>query len=373
MVKKVRKRGIEGILHGLRGAPSNHQKAPKVQEKVLRIYQEQYPDFGPTFASEKLGERQKIQVHPETLRLWLKKARIPYPQRKGRKYRRWREPKSYCGQMVQMDGSHHDWLEGRGPGMVLMGYIDDATRRVYGRFYAYEGTLPALDSFRRYICHYGIPQSLYVDNYDTYKSTQKLTLEEELEGKEKSQSQFERALGEIPVQLIHASSPQAKGRIERSFGTHQDRLVKELRLQGITTLEQANLFLEDYWPRYNQQFTCVAKKALDLHRKVPKEFPLDSILCIKTQRRLRNDFTLAYRNQRYQILDPLRAKSLIVQEWLDGSIHLFHHHQEISYKILEVKPPPSISRPSPKIRFRFLPKPAATHPWKKKELSTCPH
>jgi len=372
MVQKVRQKGIQGMVHGLRGQPSNHQIAWKVHEKVVRLYQECYADFGPTLACEKPGERQKIQVHPETLRLWLGKARIPYPQRQGRKHRRWRERKSYCGQMVQMDGSHHDWLEGRGPQMVLMGYIDDATNRVYGRFYGYEGTFPAMDSFRRYITQYGIPHSLYVDNHDTYKSTQKLTVEEELAGKEKSQSQFERALGEIPVQLIHASSPQAKGRIERSFGTHQDRLVKELRLQGITTLKQANLFLETYWPRYNQRFTCVPGKALDLHRPVPQELPLDSILCIKTQRKLRNDFTLAYRNQRYQILAPLPAKSLSVQEWLDGSIHLFHHHQEIAYQILEVLPEKSISPAPPKIRFRLIPKPAATHPWKR-ELSTCPH
>src|SRR5208282_3475281 len=125
---------------------------------------------------------------------------------------------------------------------------------------------------------------------------QKLSVEEELAGKEKSQSQFERALGEIPVQLLHAQSPQAKGRVERLFGTLQDRLVKEMRLQGITTLEQANLFLEEYWPRYNQRFTGVPEKALDIHRKIPKELHLDSILCIKVQRKLRNDFTLAYRN-----------------------------------------------------------------------------
>jgi len=373
MVQKVRKKGIQGIVHRLRGAPSNHQIASKVHEKVVRLYQECYTDFGPTLASEKLQERQKIKVHPETLRLWLGKARIPYPQRQGRKHRRWRERKAYCGQMVQMDGSHHDWLEGRGPWMVLMGYIDDATNRVYGRFYRYEGTLPAMDSFRRYIMQYGIPQSLYVDNHDTYKSTQKLSMEEELAGKEKSQSQFERALGEIPVQLIHASSPQAKGRIERLFGTLQDRLVKELRLQGITTLEQANRFLETYWPRYNQRFTCVPEKALDLHRRLPKEVHLDSILSIKTQRKLRNDFTLAYRNQRYQILLPLRAKTLTVQEWLDGSIHLFHHHQEISYQLLAGKPVPRISLSLPKIRFRPIIKPADNHPWKKQELSTCPH
>ena len=142
-----------------------------------------------------------------------------------------------------MDGSHHAWLEDRGPELVLMGYIDDATNRVYGRFYDYEGTMPALDSFKRYVRRYGLPMSVYLDKHTTYKSPRKLTVEEELSGVCKPLSQFERALGELGVEVIHAHSPQAKGRIERLFGTLQDRLVKEMRLRGIKTREEANAFL----------------------------------------------------------------------------------------------------------------------------------
>ena len=161
-------------------------------------------------------------------------------RRKLSGFRQWRPRKECFGQMVQMDGSHHDWLEGRGPKLVLMGYIDDATNRTYGRFYDYEGTLPAMDSFREYVKKYGLPMSVYLDRHTTYKSSKKLTEWDEVEGIE-FLSQFERALKELDVEVIHALSPQAKGRIERLFGVLQDRLVKEMRLAGITTKEQANV------------------------------------------------------------------------------------------------------------------------------------
>ncbi|KJU83965.1 transposase [Candidatus Magnetobacterium bavaricum] len=147
--------------------------------------------------------------------------------------------------MVQMDGSHHAWFEDRGTKCVFMGYIDDATNRVYGSFYGYEGTIPAMDSFKRYIMKYGIPMSVYLDKQTTYKSPAKPTIEDEINGRE-ALSEFGRTLKELSVQLIHANSPQAKGRVERLFQTLQDRLVKEMRLRNISTIEEANKFLDQY-------------------------------------------------------------------------------------------------------------------------------
>ncbi len=165
-----------------------------------------------TLASEKLQERHRIEIHPETLRLWLRQARLPYKQRKARPHRQWRPRRSCFGEMVQLDGSHHDWLEGRGPKLVLMGYIDDATSTVEARFYDHEGTMPALDSFRGWVQRYGIPCSVYLDKHTTYRSPQTPTVEEQLQGHEQSQSQFQRAMSELGVEVIHAHSPAAKGR-----------------------------------------------------------------------------------------------------------------------------------------------------------------
>jgi len=218
IVERVRKEGEQGIIHRLRGRRSNRKIPEEVRAKIMELYHGQYPDFGPTLASEKLSERDGIEVDHETLRRWLRSEREWEWQRRRKKHKEWRQRKDYFGEMLQIDGSHHDWLEGRGPELVLMGYIDDATGIVYGRFYPYEGTMPAMDSFLRYIKKYGIPQSVYLDKHTTYKSPKKQSIEEQLRGEE-SMSQFERAMKELGVIMIYAGSPQAKGRIERLFGT----------------------------------------------------------------------------------------------------------------------------------------------------------
>jgi len=176
-----------------------------------------------------------------------------------------------------MDGSHHDWFEGRGAGCVFMGYIDDARGEVFGRFYPYEGTIPAMDSFKRYIKKNGLPMSVYLDKHTTYKSTAKPTIQDELNNTQPL-SEFERALKELGVEVIHANSPQAKGRIERLFGTLQDRVVKEMRLRGIRTIEEANCFLEEYLPLYNSRFAVCPKGKDNLHRPVGRGLELDGIL-----------------------------------------------------------------------------------------------
>jgi transposase len=214
---RVRKEGAKGIIHRSRGRPSNRKTAPETRERVLDLCRDVYAGFGPTLASEKLSEREGIRINAETLRLWLNEARIPYEGRKKRPHRQWRERKRCCGEMVQVDGSHHDWLEGRGPRLVLMGYIDDATGRVFARFYGYEGTLPVLDSFGRYVGRYGLPGSVYLDRHTTYKSSGKPTIEDELNNR-RPQSQFERAMAELGVKVIHANSPRPRGGSRGSSG-----------------------------------------------------------------------------------------------------------------------------------------------------------
>ncbi len=344
LAKRVKGEGERGIVHKSRGKASNRRIEDKVKARAIKLYQERYKGFGPTLAAEKLLEGQRMKVSDETLRGWLIESGDWKKRRKRRGHRQWRERKEHYGEMVQMDGSHHDWLEGRGSACVLMGYIDDATGRGFGRFYGYEGTQPAMDSFGRYIRRYGIPLKVYLDKHTTYKSNGKASLEEELVGSEPL-SEFERALKELGVEVIHAHSPQAKGRVERFFGTLQDRLVKEMRLRGIGSIEEANMFLEEYWPEFNRRFAVDPKEKGDLHRSVPRGLKLEDILCLKVKRALRNDFTVAYNRRLYQVEDPVRASDVMVYEGLDGSIRLKHKGRQL--KIHEIAARPLTERREP--------------------------
>jgi hypothetical protein len=346
LVKRVRVEGDQGICHRSRGKRSNRRILERTKDKVLKLYQKHYVGFGPTLASEKLLERDKIKINDETLRLWLKESEILYKQRKKRPHRQWRERRAHCGSLVQMDGSHHPWFEDRGPKSVLMAYIDDATGRVYGCFYEYEGTVPAMESFKLYVLKYGLPVAVYADKHMTYKSPKEPTVEEQLEGA-KPMSQFERSLKELGVGMINAHSPQAKGRIERLFGTLQDRLVKEMRLAGIHQIKEANPFLETYWPRFNEQFSVLPNHQTDMHRPAPSLAQMDKTLCIKTERTLRNDFTISYENKLYQIKDNLQTKKVIVEERLDGSIRLSHQEKSLTFQ--EITTLPVKTNPTPKI------------------------
>ena len=265
IVKRIEAEGDKGIQHRARGRASNRRLPKKLVGKVVRLYQEKYRGFGPTLTAEKLLEIEGIEVSKETVRMWLIEAGQWQKGRKGSTHRQWRQRKGSLGEMLQLDGSHHDWFEGRRPKCVLMAYIDDATSRVYGRFYEYEGTIPAMDSFKRYIRKHGIPMSLYMDKHTTYKSTAEPSIEDEINGTAPL-SEFGRALTELAVEIIHAHSPQAKGRIERLFKTLQDRLVKEMTLRGIATIEEANRHLDTYLAAHNRRFAVKAKERQDLHR-----------------------------------------------------------------------------------------------------------
>ncbi len=364
MIKRVRAEGDEGISHRSRGKDSSHCVPKKIKEKALKLFREKYSDFGPTFASEKLLDVHAIKVSKETLRLWLNKENIPYEKRKGRKHRRWRERKHHFGEMVQMDGSHHDWFEGRGPKCVLMGYIDDATGSVYGRFYDYEGTMPAMDSFKRYIKRYGIPQSVYLDKHTTYKSTAKQSIEDELEDI-KPMSQFERSLSELEVTVIHANSPQAKGRIERQFRTLQDRLVKEMRLAGVKSVDQANEFLIIYLPKHNIKFKVKAVSEVDLHRPALFTRELNKIFCIREERTLQNDFTIAYNGKLYQIKDAVKTRKVTVEERMDGSLHITHRGLDLSYREIKTRPAKENPKKPVVIQEKQGRYQSPDHPWKR--------
>ena len=365
---RIQVEGDEGVIHRSRGRPSNRRCLYK--DKVLRLFKSKYPDFGPTLASEKLFERDKVKVNDETLRLWLIEEGISYKKRKKRPHREWRERRRYFGEMIQMDGSEHDWLEGRGQKLIFMGYIDDATGIPFGRFYEYEGTIPAMDSFKYYIKKYGIPNSIYIDKHAAYKSKKKLSIEDELNNKDPL-TQFTRALKELGVEVIYANSPQAKGRIERLFKTFQDRLIKELRLEKARTINDANKVAESFLPAYAKRFSVKASETDDLHRPIPKGIDLDKILCIKEEHTLRNDFTVAHDKKLYQIEDDTRAKKVMVEERVDGSMIIAYKDKPLKFK--EITARPEKAEPQKKYKFKlkkvFIP--SMNHPWRQYKIN--PH
>jgi len=366
IINRVKEEGPQGVVHRSRGRESNRKLPQEVKDQVLALYRQHYTGFGPTLAQEKLLERDGICISDETLRIWLIEAELWKKKRKGRQHRQWRQRKDRYGEMIQMDGSKHDWFEGRGPACVFMGYIDDATGKVYGRFYEYEGTIPAMDSFMRYIRNNGIPMSLYMDKHSTYKSTGEPTIGEQLNGTEPV-SEFGRALKELGVQLIHANSPQAKGRVERLFNTLQDRLVKEMRLRGISSIAEANEFLKEYLPIYNRRFAKKAAQAENLHRPIPKGLNLHRILCIKTERTLRNDFTIAHDRKLYQIEEAVKTKKLMVEEYTDGSMAIWCQNQKVKFRQIAIRPEKSQKPQKQSViqARKTATVPPQDHPWRR--------
>jgi transposase len=333
--KRMRQEGDQAVLHKNRGRKSNRSIARSIKERVVRLCREKYKGFGPTLACEQLLKNEKIEISDETLRLWLIENKLPYGKRKERPHRQWRERKKHFGEMLQMDGSHHDWLNGRGPKMVLMGYVDDATSRAFGKFYEYEGTMPALDGLIGYIKNSGIPCSVYLDKHRTYKGFEKMKWADELDG-DTAESQFQKALRTLRIAVVHANSPQAKGRIERFFRTLQDRLVKEMDLLNISTLDEANRYLSTYLREHNRKFGVVPESDVDLHRPVGN-LCIEDFLCIKTRRYVRNDFTVFHNGRVYQIETRIRAKWVVVLERTDGTTYLWNRDQQLPFHEIDRK------------------------------------
>jgi transposase len=261
LLRKLEQGGDAAIVHGLRGKPSNRKPDLDRKRSVLEVYRRRYPDFGPTFAAEKLHEHEGLTVCPQTLRRWLIEAGLWQRKRRRQQHRSRRPRRALFGELVQMDASVHDWLEGRCPdGMVLIGMIDDATGYVLARFYPEGTTLAHMDLLGRWLRKHGRPQELYTDRHSIFAPQDKGQALPDAE------TQFGRALRELGITLILAHSPQAKGRVERSFGTAQDRWIKELRLAGVRTLEQANAELERVLQAHNRRFRKQARREGDAHR-----------------------------------------------------------------------------------------------------------
>ncbi len=368
MVRRVRQEGDKGIIHRSRGRPSKRRILKSMKNRVISLYKKQYKGFGPTFATEKLLERDKIKVSRETLRTWLMEENLWERHRKSSNHRQNRPRKECYGDMVILDGSHHDWFEGRGPKLVLMAYIDDATSKIFTRFYDYEGTIPAMDSFKRYIKRYGLPQRIYTDRHTTYKSPKEPTIEDELANRE-PQSQFERALEELGVDFIHANSPEAKGRVERVFGTLQDRLIKEMRLRKISTKAEANNYLRYYLPGHNKRFTVKPFNASNVHRRIPDNIDLDAILCIREKRTIRKDWTIRDNNKFYQIMkvpSGLSPKYVWVERLINGKMLLMYKGFYLSFKEIEVRLPKKKAvskRKRVALKKKYIP--PKDHPWRK--------
>jgi hypothetical protein len=355
IVKRVRKEGDRGLLHQLRGRVGNRRISQGLKRRVVSIYRRVYEGFGPTLASEKLLERERIKVNDETLRLWLIEEGLWRPRRRRElKRRSWRARKEHVGEMIQMDGSHHDWLEGRGPKMVLMGYVDDATGRLYGKFYEYEGTQPAMDSLRGYVKKYGLPKSIYLDKHATYRTNKKERYKEWPFRDKEELTQFARACRQLGIELKFAHSPQAKGRVERVFGTLQDRLVKELRLAKVRTLTEANRVLGRYLPVFNKRFTVAARQSGDMHRPTIK-VNVPEVLSIQTEHVLRNDRTLVHEKQWYQVLNRTRVQKVVVHEYLNGRIEIRSGKNRFKHKPINNRPERIQQKRKVKPRKRYSP------------------
>jgi transposase len=261
--------GDKGLVHRSRGRASPRRVDSGEREKALKLYRSTYRSFGPTLLAEKLGPDHGIWVSHDTLRRWLREEGLLETARRGRRSRSRRARKERFGQMVQMDGSHHRWFDDRGPKCCLMVIVDDATGRVLGRFYESETLVAAMDVFGRWCRSFGVPRSLYVDRSGIYRCDRDPTVEE-LKGKRPPVTQFGRAMKEMDVRLILARSPQAKGRVERANGTLQDRLVKDLRLAKVSSIGEANRWLDssEFFGKLSEKFGVEPADRADAHRPV---------------------------------------------------------------------------------------------------------
>jgi transposase len=364
---RYQKEGDKGLVHRLRGQPSNRQTEVRQKRRILSLYEKKYTDYGPTLAAECLDEEDGVTVPVETLRQWLLSAGLWRKRRRRRAYRQRRLRKEYFGELVQMDGSHHDWFAGRRGWAVLMVLIDDATSEVFAWFSEEETTIAAMEAFRGYVERYGLPRALYVDRDSIYRCDREATMAENLAGKE-PKTQFGRAMEEFDVEIILAHSPQAKGRVERVNETLQDRLVKALRRAKISDLAMANRFLrEKFLPAFNRRFVKQAAQRGDLHRRVPHGLDLGRVLSIQETRTVQNDWTVRFENRWFQLAEAhqklaLAGRPITVSRRLDGALELLYGGRELSYRELAVAPQREVAI---EIRSSQGQRPPADHPWRR--------
>jgi transposase len=347
IVKRYKTESDAGLIHKLRGRTSNRGYSPALQDSVISLYREKYSDYGPTLFCEMVYTELNINLNDETVRKWLLREGLWKPMRKGRKHRKKRVRRGAIGSLIQLDGSHHKWLEDRGPECCLIVFIDDASGRVFLRFAPSENTRDILSALRLYIERFGIPRAIYNDFGGVFYA------------KNNKDTDFARALKTLNIEPIFAHSPQAKGRVERSNRTHQDRLIKALRRENIATIEEANSFLDHvYIDEHNRHFARCDGLA-DVHRSF-EGIDLDNIVCFQTKRCVHNDYTIRLENQPIQLLPgeallPPPRTYVRVNRWLDGSIHIFWKENELNYDVIDKEPKP---------KQRFVRPPAQNHPWR---------
>lgn len=377
-VKRLKRKFIEdgpaGLAHGNRGKVGNRGMSEERIKRIEEIVKRRYHDFGPTFAAEKLKENHRIKISNEKLRqlmtewgLWELRSR-----KKNKEYRAWRQRKEYYGEMEQFDGSYHHWFEDRAEPCCLLASIDDATGKpIKLEFVDWEGVKEAFSFWEEYLKTHGKPISIYLDRHSTYKQNQKSVFDDP-----KALTQFQRAMErDLGVKIIHAHSCQAKGRIEIRFKNFQDRLVKELRLAGISNKEEANLFVEEIFiPKFSEKFGVLPQKKGDLHRPLTayEKENLDRIFSIQEHRFVNNDFTVRYKGQWFQLSESqpvlVRKKEKVqIEERIDGQIFIALRGKYLNYILLPERPKKIIDLKLPALtRTKSNWKPPADHPWRQR-------
>jgi transposase len=367
--KRYQAEGVAGVKHRAAGRRSNRAKGEGFREKVLQLVREKYSGgieerFGPTLAAEHLASEDGLQIDAETLRRWMLESGLWSRDRKRQPYRQRRARKAHFGELVQLDGSFHLWLEQRGPEACLMNLVDDATGKTLCQLGEQETTWAAARLLRSWIEQYGIPRALYTDWKNVY--VRPASEREKREGIEPL-TQFGRMCAKLGIEIIPARSPQAKGRVERNHGTHQDRLIKKLRRQNICSCEAANQFLaETYLPEHNQRYSRAAASAEDYHRSRPSARALWAVFCLEQERIVSNDWVVRYAGRTLQIerrgqrKPPPRGK-VVVQEWEDGKLEIRYQGMKLAWKEFVLSP--GVWEP-PSRAVRLVNRPPASHPWR---------
>jgi transposase len=365
--------GAEALKHGNAGRKSNRAKPAKLRKRVLGLIRRKYSGekdkrFGPTLAAEHLSSEDGIEIDAETLRRWMLADGLWSRARKRKPYRQQRKRRAHFGELVQMDGSFHEWLEERGPRGCLMNMVDDATSTTMAMFSREETTWAAANILRLWIERYGVPRALYTDWKNVYK--RKPTPKEELDGTVPV-TQFGRMCARLDIEMIAAGSAQAKGRVERNHGTHQDRLIKKLRRKRICDYEAANAFLDDeYLGEHNDRFAVAAEASEDYHRNPPGRLELREVFRLEQERTLSNSWVVRYEGRWFQLdrqtehYAPAKAK-VTVCEWQDGTLEIRYRDRKLSYRELDGPPTPK-AEPKPAVQKQQRPTgPTPEHPWKK--------
>jgi len=371
--KRFKAKGDKGLVHRLRGRAGNRRTDPSIRRRAVSLCRQHYGDFGATLACEYLLSEHQLSVDDQTLRRWLAAEGLWQRRRRSKVRRSRRERRPSFGELVQIDGSDHDWFEGRAGRCVLMVMIDDATGWTWAQFFEAETTLAAMTMIGQWGKMHGMPAALYPDRDSIYRvNTKEAQAEYERTGK-RPPTQLGRAMAELGVRIICAGSPQAKGRVERMNGTLQDRLVKALRVRKIGDIQAANVFLRDkFLPEHNGRFAIEPASEVNVHRSVTAA-QLDGALCIKEHRKVGEDQCVSYEGQVLQLspsatMGSLADKRVTIERSLEGAIRVLWHGQEVSHKAVKQRPRPAADKPTLRERVaKHQPawKPPPSHPWKR--------